>query len=197
MAEDNRASIALIVGLGNPGAKYDQTRHNAGFWFLDELIHRYGGHWKVESKFHGEAMRVHVNGCDVWLLKPATFMNRSGQSVAALARFFKIPVERVLVVHDELDLDPGVVRLKQGGGHGGHNGLRDIMAQMGSREFYRLRLGVGHPGHRDQVVDYVLNKPSQDDRKAIEDAIWDASRCADDMISGDFAAVMRTLHTKK
>lgn len=197
MNDDTSSSIALIVGLGNPGPKYDQTRHNAGFWFLDELVSRFGGNLRVESKFHGVACRVHVNGRDLWLLKPATFMNRSGQSVAALARFYKIPPEQVLVVHDELDLDPGTVRLKQGGGHGGHNGLRDIMAQLGSREFYRLRLGVGHPGHRDQVVDYVLNKPSQDDRKAIEDAIWDASRVADDIVTGDFAAVMRTLHTKK
>lgn len=189
--------IVLVVGLGNPGPKYDQTRHNAGFWFLDELASRFGAQFKVDSKYHGETAKVSVKGQDIWLLKPSTFMNKSGHSVAALARFFKYPVEQILVAHDELDLEPGTARLKKGGGHGGHNGLRDIMSQMGSREFYRLRIGIGHPGHRDQVVDYVLNKPSQDDRRAIEDAIWDASQVSEDILSGSFESAMRLLHTRR
>ena len=139
-------TIDLIVGLGNPGSKYEQTRHNAGFWFVEEIARLKGAHFRPESKFSGEVCKLVLEGRDVWLLKPDTFMNRSGLSVHKLASFYKIPVENILVAHDELDLEPGTARLKTAGGHGGHNGLRDIIAQMG-KEFHRLRIGIGHPGH--------------------------------------------------
>ncbi|MCP5141053.1 MAG: aminoacyl-tRNA hydrolase [Chromatiales bacterium] len=186
----------MIVGLGNPGPQYDQTRHNAGFWFLDEVASRAGVSLRPDGKFFGAAAKAVIDGRDVWLLKPDTFMNRSGQAIGALARFYKIAPEAILVAHDELDLDPGTVRLKRGGGHGGHNGLRDTINQLASKEFMRLRLGVGHPGHKDLVVDYVLNKPSQDDRRKIEDAIWDAEREIAAIVRGDFEAVMRVLHAR-
>ncbi|MDG6774783.1 aminoacyl-tRNA hydrolase [Thiomicrorhabdus sp. ZW0627] len=189
------SSVQLIVGLGNPGDKYDQTRHNAGFWFVEEVARQYGVVFRPETKFLGEAARVQSAGLDFWLLKPATFMNRSGQSIQALANFYKIPVESILVVHDELDLEPGVVKLKKGGGHGGHNGLRDMIAAMG-KEFLRLRLGIGHPGHRDQVVDYVLKSPSKTDRQKIDDGIYEASRVLPDLIKGDLQKAMHQLHTK-
>jgi len=149
-------SIKLIVGLGNPGQKYEGTRHNAGFWAVDAIAATLAGHWAEERKFRGAVSRVMVDGVDVRLLRPVTFMNRSGQSVGPLAQFFKIAPEEILVIHDELDLPPGRMRLKCGGGHGGHNGLKDIQAALGSADFWRLRIGVGHPGHRDAVVGYVL-----------------------------------------
>lgn len=196
MADSTASGVAMIVGLGNPGPKYDQTRHNAGFWFLDELASRAGVRLRPEAKFFGAVAKAVIGGNDVWLLKPDTFMNRSGQAISALARFYKIAPEAILVAHDELDLDPGTVRLKRGGGHGGHNGLRDTINQLASKEFMRLRLGIGHPGHRDLVVDYVLNKPSQDDRRKIEDAIWDAERESAAIVRGDFDAAMRSLHSR-
>ena len=189
------SSVQLIVGLGNPGNKYDQTRHNAGFWFVDEVARQYGVVFRPETKFLGEVARVQANGLDFWLLKPATFMNRSGQSIQALAQFYKIPVESILVVHDELDLDAGVAKLKIGGGHGGHNGLRDMIAVMG-KTFPRLRLGIGHPGHRDQVVDYVLKSPSKIDRQLIDDAMYCASKVMYEVISGDMQKAMHILHSK-
>ena len=190
------SSVALIVGLGNPGAKYDQTRHNAGFWFLDGLARRFHCALNPENRFHGEAGRCDIDGGDCRLLKPTTFMNRSGQSVAALAGFFKIPPEAILVVHDELDLAPGTVRLKRGGGHGGHNGLRDITSALGSKEFLRLRVGIGHPGHRDDVVNYVLNKPSAEDRIAIDAAIESALLQVPAIVRGDHEAAMNALHRR-
>lgn len=190
------SSVALIVGLGNPGAKYDQTRHNAGFWFLDGLARRFHCALNPEHRFHGETGRCDIDGGDCRLLKPGTFMNRSGQSVAALAGFFKIPPEAILVVHDELDLEPGTVRLKRGGGHGGHNGLRDLISALGSKEFLRLRVGIGHPGHRDDVVNYVLNKPSAEDRIAIDAAIESALLEVPRIVSGDHEAVMNALHRR-
>ncbi len=189
------SSVQLIVGLGNPGNKYDQTRHNAGFWFVDEVARQYGVVFRPETKFLGEVARVQANGLDFWLLKPATFMNRSGQSIQALAKFYKIPVESILVVHDELDLDAGTAKLKIGGGHGGHNGLRDMIAVMG-KTFPRLRLGIGHPGHRDQVVDYVLKPPSKIDRQLIDEAMYRASKVMPEVISGDMQKAMHTLHSK-
>lgn len=189
------SSVQLIVGLGNPGDKYDQTRHNAGFWFVDEVARQYNAVFRPETKFLGEAARVQSNGMDFWLLKPATYMNRSGQSIQALANFYKIPVESVLVVHDELDLEPGIAKLKSAGGHGGHNGLRDMIAAMG-KDFLRLRLGIGHPGHRDQVVDFVLKAPSKTDRQLIDDAIYDATRVLPELVKGDLQGAMQTLHTK-
>ena len=187
--------VQLIVGLGNPGDKYEQTRHNAGFWFVDDVARQYGVVFRPETKFLGDVARVQSNGLDFWLLKPATFMNRCGQSIQALAQFYKIPVESILVVHDELDLDAGVAKLKVSGGHGGHNGLRDMIAVMG-KTFLRLRLGIGHPGHRDQVVDYVLKAASKIDRSRIDEAIYDASKIVPELIQGDIQKAMHALHTK-
>lgn len=189
------SSVQLIVGLGNPGEKYEQTRHNAGFWFVDEVARQYGVVFRPEIKFLGHVARVQSNGMDFWLLKPTTFMNRSGQSIQAIAKFYKIPVESILVAHDELDLEPGVAKLKVGGGHGGHNGLRDTIAAIGNT-FVRLRLGVGHPGHRDQVVDYVLKAPSKPDFQLIEDASYQASKVIPELVLDDLQKAMHILHTK-
>jgi PTH1 family peptidyl-tRNA hydrolase len=189
------SSVQLIVGLGNPGAQYEQTRHNAGFWFVEEVARQYGAVFRPESKFSGEVARIQVGGRDCWLLKPGTFMNRSGQAIQAIANFYKISPQSILVVHDELDLPVGVAKLKVGGGHGGHNGLRDTIAKIGA-EFARLRLGIGHPGHRDQVVDYVLKAPSKIDRQKLDDAIYEASRIVPDLLQGDFAKAMQQLHTQ-
>lgn len=188
--------IQLIIGLGNPGSEYVDTRHNAGFWFVDQIARRYGGSLRNESKFHGEACKVIIESRDVWLLKPMTFMNRSGQSVAALANFYKIPLENILVVHDELDIPTGDIRLKKGGGHGGHNGLRDIIAHMGGREFMRLRVGIDHPGNARQVANYVLKKPSVDDKISIERALDAAESEIADIVKGEYQQVMNRLHTK-
>ncbi len=186
--------VQMIVGLGNPGAEYEQTRHNAGFWFVDELAARHGGRFAPERKFHGLHCRVSIDGADVRLLKPATFMNESGKAVRAMASYLKIPVNKILVVHDEIDLPPGSARLKQGGGHGGHNGLRDIVAQIG-REFARLRLGVGHPGNKNDVVNYVLRRPSLDDGRVIHDAIRDAADIVPLLVTEGFEKAMTSLHT--
>jgi len=189
------ARVQLIVGLGNPGKEYQDTRHNAGFWFVDELARQQGASFKPDRKFHAEVVRCHLAGEECWLLKPQTFMNLSGQSVQALATFYKIPVEAILVVHDELDLDAGVARLKEGGGHGGHNGLRDIINKMGNK-FLRLRLGIGHPGDKSRVTGHVLNKVTQDDRIEIERSIDAAIRELPAIIAGDLAKAMNHLHTK-
>ncbi len=186
--------IQCIVGLGNPGEKYASTRHNAGFWFVDELARRYQGVFRTEAKFSGEVCRITMSGRDCWLLKPSTFMNRSGRSVSAIARFYKMDAENLLLAHDELDLDPGIARLKQGGGHGGHNGLRDSASAMNSKDFYRLRLGIGHPGHRDQVTDYVLSRPSRNEQQQIEQAIDAASDQLEGLLAGDYQRVMNELH---
>lgn len=194
-AEGVRLSIELIVGLGNPGGEYRDTRHNAGFWWLDALAAEAGVALRPESRFFGETARVALHGHSVRLLKPTTYMNRSGRSVAALAGFYRLPPESILVVHDEIDLEPGTARLKQGGGHGGHNGLRDIIAVLGSRDFYRLRLGVGHPGHRDDVVDYVLRRPLAEERQAIELAMDKAQRWLAEILDGRMQRAMTGLHT--
>jgi PTH1 family peptidyl-tRNA hydrolase len=188
--------IQLIVGLGNPGAQYEQTRHNAGFWFVEAVARRHGGSFKSDNKFHGEACKVLVGSRELWLLKPMTFMNRSGQAVAALARFYKIAPENILVAHDELDLPPGEARLKSGGGHGGHNGLRDTIAQLGSREFQRLRLGIGHPGHSSQVTGYVLGKAPADEQIAMENAIERALDVVPLIVGGEPQKAMNLLHGK-
>ncbi|MES9857539.1 MAG: aminoacyl-tRNA hydrolase [Sedimenticola sp.] len=187
--------IRLIVGLGNPGSEYLETRHNAGFWFVDQLAKCHGGIFKVESKFHGHCCRIRAGGRECWLLKPATFMNRSGQSVSTLANYFKIPLEEILVAHDELDMAPGVVRLKQGGGHAGHNGLRDIMSAMGGRDFWRLRIGIDHPGNAKQVVNYVLGRPGRADADAIAAALDEAERALEDILKGEFQRAMHRLHS--
>ena len=191
------SSLQLIVGLGNPGPKYAQTRHNVGFVFVDELARSKGATFRPDTKFHGEVCSVSVDGANLWLLKPSTFMNRSGQAVAALARFYKVPPEAVLVVHDELDIPAGQLRLKQGGGHGGHNGLRDIISQLGSREFLRLRIGIDHPGSSREVSDYVLTKASAADQAKIDEAIDEALRSLPQIIAGDVQQAMNRLHSRK
>ncbi len=185
--------ISLIVGLGNPGPQYESTRHNAGFWFLDMVAEQRGASFRVDTKMHGEVAKAAINGDPVWLLKPSTFMNRSGQSVSALASYYKIPVASVLVVHDELDLPPGQLRLKLGGGHAGHNGLRDITAHMGS-EFMRLRVGIGRPDHSGSVTDYVLGNPGKASREMIDDALDDAERMLEKVVGGEMQGVMNRLH---
>ena len=188
-------SIQLIVGLGNIGQEYAQTRHNAGWWMLDELAATWGVSFREDKKYYAEVAKANTPQGEVWLMKPSTYMNKSGQAVSALANFFKIPVSDLLVLHDELDIQPGHVRLKKGGGNGGHNGLKDIQAKMGSADFWRVRLGIGHPGDRNLVSGFVLNKPSRDDREAIDDAIW-RTRCEiNDILSGDMEAAMRVLHS--
>ena len=188
-------SIQLIVGLGNIGQEYAQTRHNAGWWMLDELAATWGASFREDKKYYAEVAKANTPQGEVWLMKPSTYMNKSGQAVGALANFFKIPVSDLLVLHDELDIPPGHVRLKKGGGNGGHNGLKDIQAKMDSADFWRVRLGIGHPGDRNLVSGFVLNKPSRDDREAIDDAIW-RTRCEiNDILSGDMEAAMRVLHS--
>lgn len=189
--------MLLIVGLGNPGERYDQTRHNAGFWFVDEVARAHGSHFRSESKFLGETCRIHMDGRDVWLLKPATFMNRSGSSVAALARFYKIPAEEILLVHDELDIAPGRLKFKLGGGNGGHNGLRDTQSHLGTANFWRLRIGIGHPGHRDRVTDYVLHAPSRNERRVIDEAIDEAARTLPLIVEGAHERATERLHRFK
>ena len=161
--------IKLIVGLGNPGDRYQKTRHNAGFWLLDQLVASEGGRLAEDKKFQGEYGKITL--AQLHLLKPLTFMNASGRAVSALAKFYNLVPEEILVVHDELDLPEGAVKLKYSGGHGGHNGLRDIIAALGSKDFYRLRLGINHPGDRNQVVDYVLHPPGKMEQEKIDDAI--------------------------
>jgi peptidyl-tRNA hydrolase, PTH1 family len=191
----SEAGIRCIVGLGNPGDRYAATRHNAGFWFVDETARRHGALCRGEAKFFGEVCRLTLDGADCWLLKPMTYMNRSGQSVSAFLRFYKLVPEDLLVVHDELDLQPGTARLKQGGGHGGHNGLRDITSALGGNNFLRLRLGIGHPGYKDGVVDYVLERPSRDDETAIADAIDRAARVLPELVAGEIQRAMNVLHS--
>lgn len=188
-------AIRLIVGLGNPGRDYARTRHNAGFWWLAQCADNLRVVLKPESRFFGVAGRS-TNAAEINLLMPQTFMNLSGKSVAALARFYKIVPDEILVVHDELDLPPGVARLKQGGGHGGHNGLKDIAAQLGSPQFWRLRLGIGHPGAKNEVANYVLNPPRADEADLIESAIIQSLDVLPEILRGDFAAAMLKLHTK-
>lgn len=174
------SEIKLIVGLGNPGEKYADTRHNAGEWLIERLARRFNISLNPESKFFGKTARTLVNGKEVRLLVPTTFMNLSGKAVGALASFYRIKPEEILVIHDELDLPAGIAKLKQGGGHGGHNGLKDIVAQLGNNNnFYRLRIGIGHPGHRDLVAGYVLNKPSPADRDALEKVLDEATDCVE------------------
>ncbi|AKH21352.1 aminoacyl-tRNA hydrolase [Sedimenticola thiotaurini] len=195
MSSHPTQSIRLIVGLGNPGADYAATRHNAGFWWVDRLAERYGGSFRSESKFHGQVCRIQVDGRECWLLKPGTFMNRSGQSVSSLAKYYKIGLDEILVAHDELDLSPGVVRLKFGGGHAGHNGLRDIISAMGGRDFWRLRIGIDHPGNAREVVNYVLGRPSRQDGEAIERALDGAERVLPELLQGRFQLAMNAMHS--
>ncbi|MCX7563157.1 aminoacyl-tRNA hydrolase [Xanthomonadaceae bacterium XH05] len=191
------SGLRLIVGLGNPGDEYARTRHNAGFWFADSLARRGVARPGAEAKLHGMACRLDINGQQVWLLKPSTFMNRSGQSVVAALRYFKIEPEQMLVAHDELDLPAGTARLKFDGGHGGQNGLRDIVAHLGHGRFHRVRIGIGHPGSKDKVTPWVLGPPGKDDEAAIARAIDDALDVLPQMVAGDFNDAMKRLHTGK
>jgi peptidyl-tRNA hydrolase, PTH1 family len=191
------SNIQLIAGLGNPGAKYEGTRHNVGFWFIDTLARSKACTFRNDSKFQGDVGKVNINGQSIWLIKPSTYMNLSGQSVAALANYYKLTADNLLVVHDELDLDPGTVRLKCGGGHGGHNGLRDLIAHFGTKEFYRLRLGIGHPGSAAEVSNYVLGTPSGTDKRLMQDTIDDCMPILPQIIDGEMQAAMNVLHRSK
>ena len=174
------SQIKLIVGLANPGAKYEGTRHNAGEWLVNELARMYNTSLKEEAKYFGKVAKINTVQGEVRLLLPTTFMNLSGKAVGALANFYRIKPEEILVAHDELDLPPGVAKIKQGGGHGGHNGLKDIIASLGNNNnFYRVRIGIGHPGHRDLVAGYVLGKPAPQDQEKIDAAVDEASRCVE------------------
>ena len=189
--------IKLFVGLGNPGPDYEATRHNAGFWWIDALARELKVNLVPERSYYGLAGRTSVNGQSVWLLQPQTFMNLSGKSVASLARFFKIQPEEILVVHDELDLPPGQVKLKRGGSHAGHNGLRDIHAQLGSPDYWRLRIGIGHPGEKSEVANWVLKKPAPDQRTLIEDSIAHSLKAHAAMLAGEMDKATLLVHTTK
>jgi PTH1 family peptidyl-tRNA hydrolase len=189
------SAVDLIVGLGNPGAQYARTRHNAGFWWLDRLAALSGAEFAVESRFQCETATTDIVGHTCRLLKPATYMNHSGRAVAGLSRYFRIPVERILVVHDDIDLPPGTARLKQGGGHGGHNGLRDIVAALGDADFWRLRLGVGRPGDQSAVVDYVLQTPRTEEAAAIMEAVTASLELLPHIVTGEWQPVMQFLHS--
>jgi len=191
------ARVELIVGLGNPGKEYANTRHNAGFWFVDALARQLKASFSHEKKFHGDVARCQWQGRDLWLLKPMTYMNLSGQALLALTQFYKIPLESVLVVHDDLDLPTGVGRLKAGGGHGGHNGLRDIIARFSDNNFARLRIGIGHPGDKASVTDHVLNKISGEDEQAIRHVIDTGLTVMPLVIEGELQKAMNQLHTDK
>jgi len=193
----NLNMIKLFVGLGNPGPEYEATRHNAGFWWVDELARELKTHFVMDKSYYAMVARTTVNGQTVWLLKPQTFMNLCGKSVASLARFFKIQPQEILVVHDELDIVPGEAKLKLGGSHAGHNGLRDIHAQLGTDAYWRLRLGVGHPGVKSEVVDWVLRKPSLDHRIAIDQCVERSLKALPNFLAGEMDKATMVVHTSK
>jgi peptidyl-tRNA hydrolase, PTH1 family len=188
--------IRLLVGLGNPGPEYEATRHNAGFWWIDEVARKLGTTLMPDRSYFGLVARVNRPEGPIWLLEPMTFMNLSGKSVAALARFFKIAPEEILVAHDELDLMPGQMKMKLGGSHAGHNGLKDIHAQLGTADYWRLRLGIGHPGVKAEVINYVLRKPSPEHREAIEKGIDQSLSALDMILAGDMERAMMKIHAK-
>lgn len=191
--------IRLIVGLGNPGPEHEQDRHNAGFWFADAVARAHGGSFAREAKFFGEVAKTTVGGRPVWLLKPQTYMNRSGQAVAALAGFYRIAPQEVLVAHDELDLLPGQTKLKRGGGNAGHNGLKDISARLGTPDFWRLRLGIGHPRTlqlNQPVVDFVLHRPAREHQQLIDEEIDRSLACVPELVAGQFEAATMRLHSR-
>nr|WP_218837110.1 aminoacyl-tRNA hydrolase [Gilliamella apicola] len=191
-------TIKLIVGLANPGNEYAATRHNAGAWFVDLLAERYHQSLKNEAKFFGYTARINIAGHDVRLLVPTTFMNLSGKAVQALATFYQIKPEEILVAHDELDLNPGIAKFKFGGSHGGHNGLKDIASKLGNNlNFYRLRIGIGHPGDKNKVVGYVLNKPSKPEQELIDKAIEESVRSVEILLSDGIESAMNHLHAFK
>jgi len=187
--------IKLIVGLGNPGAEYARTRHNAGFWLVDELARRHGGTFRHEGKHQAELARVRIGGEEIWLAKPMTFMNRSGGPVSSVLGFYKIAPGQMLVAHDEIDLPSGTIRLKDAGGHGGHNGLRDLIAAQGDG-FWRLRIGVGHPGNSKEVVDFVLTRAGADEQRAIDETIAAGADAVEEMLRNGAQIAMNKLHSK-
>ena len=187
--------IRIIAGLGNPEDKYERTLHNAGFWFVDALARKHGGLFRYEKKFDAECCRINLHGEDVWLVKPQSYMNQSGSPIRGLLDYYRLRPNELLVAHDEIDLPPGTVRIKEGGGHGGHNGLRDIIRHCGA-EFVRLRLGVGHPGEKHKVTNYVLKRGSGDVEAAVERNIDDALAVMPELVDGDINAAMKKLHTK-
>lgn len=189
--------VTAIVGLGNPGPEYAETRHNVGFWFIDALARQSGSFFRTENKFKSEACRISLSGHSVWLLKPMTFMNRSGEAIASFANFYKLSRPGILVVHDELDLPPGTPRLKRNGGPGGHNGLRDSIRQLGGNDFLRLRIGIGHPGDSRLVSSYVLRRPPQEERELLEDAIAASLKVLPKIVDGQLEPAMNTLHRFK
>jgi PTH1 family peptidyl-tRNA hydrolase len=191
-------TIQLIVGLGNPGPEYKKTRHNAGVWLVEELASRFNITLKADKKYAGFYGKGSVGDHNIRLLIPTTFMNKSGQSVSALANFYQIPLNSILVAHDELDMEPGVCKIKLGGGHGGHNGLRDIIARMANnKDFYRLRIGIGHPGHRERVTGHVLGKAPAIEQEKIDQAIDEASRCVNIWLKDDLKKAQNQLHSFK
>lgn len=191
-------TIKLIVGLANPGNEYAATRHNAGAWFVDQLAERYHQSLKNEPKFFGYSSRITLSGQDVRLLVPTTFMNLSGKAVQAMATFYQIKPEEILVAHDELDVNPGIAKFKFGGSHGGHNGLKDIASKLGNNlNFYRLRIGIGHPGDKNKVVGFVLNKPSKSEQELIDKAIDESVYCTEILLSDGIEAAMNRLHAFK
>jgi peptidyl-tRNA hydrolase, PTH1 family len=187
--------LRLIVGLGNPGTEYARTRHNAGFQLLDELARRHGATFRSEPRHRAELARASIAGTDVWLLKPMSYMNHSGEAVRSVATFYKVPLQSILVAYDELDFAPGSVRLKQGGGAAGHNGMRDVIAQMGDG-FWRMRIGIGHPGDRSLVLDYVLGRPSATDRELIDAALAAAADAVPILLTEGAQIAMNRLHTQ-
>jgi PTH1 family peptidyl-tRNA hydrolase len=187
----------LLVGLGNPGPEYEATRHNAGFWWIDAVARELKANLSLDKSYHGLVARISHKGQPLWLLEPMTWMNESGKSVAALARFFKIAPEEILVAHDELDIVPGEMKLKRGGGHAGHNGLRSIHAQLGSDDYWRLRIGVGHPGVKSEVIHWVLKKPSPEHRKAIEDGVIRTLQALPELLAGNMEKATMHIHTSK
>lgn len=192
------STIKLIVGLANPGNEYASTRHNAGAWFIEQLAQRYNQSLKNETKFFGYTARINVNNQDIRLLIPTTYMNLSGKAVQAMATFYQIKPEEILVAHDELDLNPGNAKFKLGGGHGGHNGLKDIINKLGNNpNFYRLRIGIGHPGDKSKVVGFVLNKPSKPEQNLIDQAIDESVRCTEVLVNQGIEAAMNRLHAFK
>jgi PTH1 family peptidyl-tRNA hydrolase len=188
-------ALKLVVGLGNPGAEYARTRHNAGFWLVDELARRHGGTFRHEGKHQAELARVRIGGEELWLAKPMTFMNRSGGPVSSILNFYKIAPRDMLAAHDEIDLPSGTVRLKDGGGHGGHNGLRDLIAAQGDG-FWRLRIGVGHPGHKNDVVDFVLTHAGKDEQRVIDESIVAGADAIEEMLRSGAQIAMNKLHAR-
>lgn len=190
------SSTFLIIGLGNPGPKYAETRHNAGFWFLDELLSRTQTRLRLQTKLHAETGKVNLDGRECILARPTTFMNHSGRAVQAVSAYYRIPPENILVAYDELDLPPGTARLKFDGGHGGHNGIRDSVLSLGTATFYRLRIGIGHPGVKDAVTPWVLSRASREQELQIRQSIGRALECLPEFLGGQVNAAMKQLHTE-